>query len=104
MPGSLVEAPQFSINLRSGGMTLPTMRAPFMEDDIVLNMLPVANSGKLVDELVGLGNDNPTFGCLSASDFASRAAGWEIIEGDGLMDVGIYTQGVYSRNCLSLSW
>ena len=87
-PGSLAEAPSFPINLGSGDMTLPAIRAPSTGNAIALNMLPVATSGKSVDQLVGLGDVNPTFGGMSASDFTNRVASGEITEGNGLMDIG----------------
>ena len=55
-----------------------------------------------MDESVGLEDDNPTFGGLSASDFTSRVAGGEITAGDGLMDYGNYDGG-YSHNIASIS-
>ena len=56
-----------------------------------------------MDEIVGLGDVSPTFGGLTASDFASRVAGSESTEGDGLLEYNIYDQGDYSRNVASLS-
>ena len=56
-------------------MALPTMRATSMGTTITFHMLPAANSGKSVDEMVGLGDGNPTFGDLTASTFASRIDG-----------------------------
>ena len=67
-PGSLADVPSFPINLGTGGMVLPSVREPSTGNNIALNVLPAANSGKSVDQLVGLGDVNPTFGILSASD------------------------------------
>ena len=80
-------------------MVLPSVREPSTGNNIALNVLPAANSGKSVDQLVGLGDVNPTFGILSASDFASRVADGGITEDDGLLDY----IGDYSRNLASLS-
>ena len=77
-PGSLVEDPSFSIILGTSGMAPPVMSAPSTVNGIALNMIPATNSGKSVDKLVGLGEANPTFGGLSASDFARRVTGGEI--------------------------
>ena len=101
-PGSLAEAPPFSINLGSGGMALPAMRAPSTGNAITLDMLPAANSGKSVDQLVGLGDGKPTFGGMSASDFTDRVASGEITEGDRLMDYRGHHQDEYPRNIASL--
>ena len=90
MPGSLAEAPSFPINLGTDGMALPVMRASSTRNYIALDMLLAANSGKSVDKLVGLGDVNPTFVVLSASDFASRVANGEITEYDGLLDYATY--------------
>ena len=80
-------------------MVLPSVREPSTGSNITLNVLPAANSGKSVDQLVGLEDVNPTFGILSASDFASRVADGGITEDDGLLDY----MGDYSRNLASLS-
>lgn len=49
--------------------------------------------------MVGLGNVNPAFGVLSASDFASRVADGDITEDDEFLDY----MGDYSRKLASLS-
>ena len=69
-------------------MAFPAIRAPSTGNAIALDMLPVATSGKSVDQLVGLGDVNLTFDGMSASDFTNRVASGEITEGDGLMDIG----------------
>ena len=48
------------------------------------------NSGKSADEIVGLGDANPTFGDLATYDFASHVASGEITEGDELLEYNIY--------------
>lgn len=85
-------------------MALPTMRVPSTGNTIALDILPAANSGKSMDEWLNNGDANPTFRGLSASDFTSRVAGWQITEGDGSMDYSNYDEGDYSRNVTSLYW
>ena len=53
--------------------------------------------------MVVLRDDNPTFGGMTASDFASRVAGGETTEGDGFLDYNEYDQGSCYRNIASLS-
>ena len=101
-PVTLAEAPSFPIDLGTGGMVLPSMRAPSTGNTIALDMLPADNSGKSVDQLVGLGDVNPTFGDMSVSDFTNRVARGDITEGDGLMDYRSYEQSDYSRNIATL--
>ena len=84
-------------------MVLPTMRATSTGNDIVCDILPAANSGKSVDKIGGLGDVNSVFGSLTAFAFASRVAGGEITEGDGLLDYNEYNQGTYFCNVTSLS-
>ena len=53
--------------------------------------------------MVVLRDDNPTFGGVDASNFASRVAGGETTEGDGFLDYNEYDQGSCYRNIASLS-
>ena len=50
--GSLAEASSFPINLGTGGMVLPSMRASSTGNNIALDILPATNSGKAVYQLV----------------------------------------------------
>lgn len=80
-----MEAPPFPVNLGSGNKALPAMRATSTGNNVTFHMLPAANSCKSVDEMVGLGDGNRTFRCLTVSTFTSRIDGVEIMEGDGLL-------------------
>ena len=62
------------------------MRAPSTGNNIKLNMSPAANSGKSVDQLVGLGDVNTTSGILSTSDYTSHVTDGDITEDVGLLD------------------
>ena len=84
-------------------MVLPATRATSTGNVIAFDTLPVANSGKSVDEMIGLGDTNPTFGGLTASDFTSYVVEGEITEGDQLLEYTIHDQSSYARNVASLS-
>ena len=102
-PGSLVETPSFPLNLGvGGGMVLPIMRTSSMGATVGIGMLVAANSGKSVDERNELGNLNPTFGGLIASNFDSRIASGEITENAEDHDSLMYDNNEYSRNISSL--
>ena len=91
-PGSIAEVSPFPVNLGGGDTALPATRATSAGKHITFDTLPVDNSGKPVDKMVGLWNTNPTFGGLTISDFASCVAGGEITEGDGLLECNICNQ------------
>ena len=84
-------------------MALPVMRSPFTGKHIVFDVLSATNSGNSVDEMVELGDKNPSFGDLTASDFASRVVCDEITKGDRLLNYNEYDQGSYFRNFVSIS-
>ena len=67
-------------------MVLPTMRGPYTGNTIALDMLLADNSGKSVDQLVGLGDVNTTSGILSTSDYTSHVTDGDITEDVGLLD------------------
>ena len=95
-PGSLLEASPFLVTLGGGGMDLPAMRATSKGKTIAFDRIPAANFGKSVDETIGLGDANFTFGGLTASNFTSRVAGGEIMEGNELLECNVYDQGLFS--------
>lgn len=61
------------------------MRATSTGKCIAFTCFRRENSGKSADEIVGLGDANPTFGSL-----ASHVASGEITEGDELLEYNIY--------------
>ena len=101
-PEALSKAPSFPLNLGGSGMVLPNMRVASTCATVGFDVRVVANSGKSVDKRDGLMNFNPTFGGLTASDFASCVAGGKITASMDERDSLMFDDNEYSRNVTSL--